>query len=41
MLAHQGDIDLERELHRTYRMFLEGQAALMSHKGLFGHVIII
>ncbi len=33
MLAHREDIDLERELHRTYKMFLEGQAALMSHKG--------
>lgn len=33
MLAHREDIDLERELHRTYKMFLEGQAALISHKG--------
>lgn len=33
MLAHREDIDLERELHRTYKMFLEGQAALLSHKG--------
>ena len=33
MLAHREDIDLERELHRTYKMFLEGQTALLSHKG--------
>lgn len=33
MLGSREDIDLERELHCVYRMFLEGQAKLLSLKG--------
>jgi len=33
MLGRQEDIDLERELHVIYRMFLEGLACLIKLKG--------
>ena len=34
ILAGRGHIELERELHKVYRMFLEGQASLVKLKGL-------
>ena len=34
VLSGRGEIDLERELHNVYRMFLEGQARLVTLKGV-------
>lgn len=34
MLAQEEDIDLERELHKVYKMFCVNQAKLISMKGI-------
>ena len=33
MLAHREDIDLERELHKVYKMFLHSQTSIIKLKG--------
>lgn len=38
MLSHAEGIDLERELHRIFKMFLSSQTTLMKLKGMLYHM---
>ncbi len=41
MLAKREDIDLERELHKVYKMFCNNQIKLIEMKGTVGTVDLL